>query len=86
MPTYRQKLVTVEAVKFTGENALEIIKFCGWCFQEGKELRFNLPDVGKDTPKDKQSVALPPGAWITRNPDGSFWPGTPRFLDYFEEV
>jgi hypothetical protein len=86
MPKFIQKLVAVEAVQFTGENIPEILKFCGGCFQEGKELRINLPNVGKDAPKDKQSVALTPGSWVQRGPDGTFFPCNATFLDYFEPI
>ena len=86
MPTYRQKLITVEALKFTGENIPEILKFCPQCFQEGNELRLRIKDAGKDLPKEYQSFLLPTGAWVQKNPDGSFAPCSSAFLDFYEQI
>jgi len=83
---YKQKLVTIEAIQFTGEHQDEITAFCSLCFHDGKGLRMRHAEAGRDAPKEFQSFAMPQGCWIQKNPDGTYSPCSDSFLHYYEPV
>ena len=91
---YRKKPVVIEAVKWTGENIEEALKF----IQDGKPDFTHLPSDGVHivpgvghTPVDGKlyiptlegQITASPGDWIIKGVKGEFYPCKP---DIFEQT
>ena len=74
---YRQKLLTFEALEYTGSNHEEMMAFCPSLKYVGGKL---LMTVG---PED---VEITTGSWIQKGPAGNFAPCTSDFLLFYEPV
>jgi hypothetical protein len=89
MPIFRTKLVEIEALQWTGNNALEIKLFVG------KELKFSTPPDGMlkdvdDIPNEAYTLIIPTlegnmkaskGDWIIKGLKGEFYPCKPDIFD-----
>jgi len=82
---FRKRPVEVEAIRYDGENAGEILSWA---------TRFTLEDPVEQALSDNlivhtlhgQTTAVP-GDWILKGPQGDFWPCQPEiFEDSYEIV
>jgi len=85
MPKFRKRPVVVEAMQFTGQNALAV-----WVFMGRDDLARN-PDLhATDCPiihTLEGDLHASPGDWIIRGVKGEFYPCKPDiFAATYEEV
>jgi hypothetical protein len=68
MTTYRKRPVTIEAVRWTGDNIAHVHAFLGehWLGLSGDAQSVMLPTLHGPVPAE-------PGAWICKGPR-DFWP------------
>ena len=84
MKKYRKKPLEIEAMQFTGDNALELVKIIG----EGSGAQSD-PDLGTllTVPALEGSYLARPGWWIIKGIKGEFYPCAPDiFKETYEEV
>lgn len=83
MSMYRKRPIVVEAVQFTGDNCIEIIRFMGGPWT-------NLALHNTDSPVIhtlEGEMTASPGDWIIRGVKGEFYPCKPDvFTQTYEPV
>lgn len=94
MPKFRKKPVVIEAIQFTGDNALGIMDFVG------KKLQASIPphtmEIEMDIPNEGYTIIIPTLEgdmvaskfdWIIKGVKGEFYPCKPDiFKETYEEV
>ena len=72
---YKQKILTVEAMQYTGSNIEEMLAFCPKLTNTGNRLMFA-----------NNTAEILPSHWVIKDTSGAFYPHNETFLSYYEPV